>query len=347
MENWPRRWRSVVPDALGGINPVVAVAILGFVSVAILVGIGLVTATVIVRPRLTLRRRMENYGLSGGRGGGGAGRMPGNRQRRIQERLQELEEKKDKKRARRNQIRSDLLQAGIAMKIERYLMLTGAVGVLVALTAWAAGFSVFLAIPIGIIAAFGLPKAVLRLIARSRQKKFTTHFANAVDVIVRGIKSGLPVGECLAINGRESPEPVGEEFRHLVEGQKIGLTLEELLNRGLGRIPTTEYKFFAIVLQIQQKTGGNLARTLEGLSNVLRERKKLRDKIKALSSEAKASAMIIGSLPFIVGGMVALLNPDYIKLLFVTTMGNVMLGAGLVWMGLGILVMSKMINFKI
>ena len=183
--------------------------------------------------------------------------------------------------------------------------------------------------------------------ARSRQKTFTSHFANAVDVVVRGIKSGLPVGECLNIIGREAPEPVGEEFRNLVEGQKIGLSLEELLNRGLERIPTTEYKFFAIVLQIQQKTGGNLARTLENLSNVLRERKKMRDKIKSLSSEAKSSAMIIGSLPFFVCGMISLLNPDYMKLLFTTTVGNVLLGIGLGWMGLGVLVMSKMINFKI
>jgi len=336
-----------VPEALGGINPVVAVSILGFLSVAILVGIGLATATVVLRPRMVLRRRMENYGLSGGKGGGGVGRIAGNRQKRIQERLQELEEKKDKKRSRRNRIRGDLLQAGITMKIERYVMVTVAAGLVTALVVWASGFSLLLALPIGVIAAFGLPKMVLRMKARSRQKKFTQHFANAVDVVVRGIKSGLPVGECMAINGREAPEPVGEEFRHLVEGQKIGLTLEELLNRGLERIPTTEYKFFAIVLQIQQKTGGNLARTLENLSGVLRERKKLRDKIKALSSEAKASAMIIGSLPFFVAGMVGLLNPEYLKLLFVTTPGNIMLGCGLGWMGLGILVMSKMINFKI
>jgi tight adherence protein B len=335
-----------VPEAFG-LNPVVAIAILGFLSVAILVGIGLVTTTVVIRPRMVLRRRMENYGLVGSRSGGGGGRVTGNRQRRIQDRLQELEEKKDKKRARRNRIRNDLLQAGVAMKIERYAVLTVAAGLLTALVTWAVGFSVLLAVPIGVIAAFGLPKAVLRLMARSRQKAFTANFANAVDVVVRGIKSGLPVGECLAIIGREAPEPVGEEFRNLVEGQKLGLTLEELLNRGLDRIPTTEYKFFAIVLQIQQKTGGNLARTLDNLSGVLRERKKLRDKVKALSSEAKASAMIIGSLPFFVAGMISLMNPEYIKLLFVTTTGNFLLGAGFAWMGLGIFVMSKMINFKV
>lgn len=337
-----------MPEAAGGLNPVVAVTVLGFFSVALFVGIALVTATVVMRPRLVLRRRMETYGLSGSHGGGaGAGRLPGNRQRRIQERLQELEEKKNKKKSRRNQIRSDLLQAGIDMKVERYLVITAAVGVIIALLTWAAGASVWIALPVGVIGAFGLPKMVLKLIARSRQKTFTQHFANAIDVIVRGIKSGLPVGECLAIIGREAPEPVGEEFRHMVEGQKIGLTLEELLNRGLERIPTTEYKFFAIVLLIQQKTGGNLARTLENLSNVLRERKKLRDKVKALSSEARSSAMIIGSLPFFVCGMVSLMNPDYIKLLFVTLTGNIMLGGGLAWMALGVFVMSKMINFKV
>ena len=335
-------------DALSGIDPRITVLVLAILSLTMLLGIAIVTAAVVIRPRMILKRRLENYGLAGARGSSsGANRMPGNRQRRIQERLQELEEKKDKKRSRRNQLRADLMQAGLNVKVQRYVLITIGVGFVTALILWAAKFSPLLAIPVGVIAAFGLPKLVLKLMARGRQKKFTMHFANAVDVVVRGIKSGLPVGECLAINGREAPDPVGEEFRQLVEGQKLGLTLEELLGRGLERIPTTEYKFFAIVLQIQQKTGGNLARTLENLSNVLRERKKMRDKIKALSSEAKSSAMIIGALPFFVCGMISLLNPDYMTLLFTTTAGNIMLAAGLGWMGVGVLVMSKMINFKI
>lgn len=226
-------------------------------------------------------------------------------------------------------------------------MLTAIAGLVAASVAMLFGMHIAAAAAIGLVGTFGFPKLVLMLLGRSRKKKFTAHFATAVDVIVRGIKSGLPVGECLSIIGRESPEPVGEEFRLLIEGQKIGISLDELLNRGLERMPTPEFKFFAIVLLIQKQTGGNLATTLAGLSEVLRERKKMKDKVQALSSEAKSSAMIIGSLPFLVSGGMYGMNPEYMSLLFTTTVGNVLLGAGLTWMAIGVSVMTKMINFDI
>lgn len=145
---------------------------------------------------------------------------------------------------------------------------------------------------------------------------------------------------------REFDPPLGEEFRLLVEGQNLGLTIDDLMAKGIERLPTAEYKFFAIVTQIQRQTGGNLADTLSNLSTVLRERKMMRDKAQAMAAEAKASAMIIGSLPFAVAGLLSVVNPDYLMLLFTEKTGNILLGIGAFWMTCGSLVMRKMINFK-
>lgn len=317
-------------------------ALMILLMVTLIGGLGYI---VVLRPKLRLRRRMAEFGLVGSAGGGAARSTVNPRQRRIQEKLQELEEKGNKKK-RRNEIRVELLQAGLDINVQKYFLFTGLAGLGLALLAVLFQFGLFVGFLMALVGAFGLPKFVIRRIAKSRQKKFTQNFSNALDIMVRGVKSGLPVGECLAIMGREAPDPVGESFRLLVEGQKIGIALEDLLDRGLERMPTPEFKFFAIVLLIQQQTGGNLAGTLDGLSTVLRERKKMRDKVTSLSSEAKSSAMIIGSLPFFVAGMISLINPEYITLLFTETAGNVMLVGGFAWMGIGVLVMSKMINFE-
>lgn len=313
---------------------------------AILLTVLMLTAILVVRPRARLHKRMAAHGLVGGKDGGAVSKSGNPRQKRILEKLQELEDKK-KQKSRRNQIRTDLLQAGIDMAVKKYLIITAIIGLVTAAFLMLLSFSPFMAGPVGLVVAFLLPKVVLSFMARSRRKNFTRHFANAIDVLVRGIRSGLPVGECLAIISRESPDPVGEEFRQLVEGQKLGVALEDILRRGLERMPTSEFKFFAIVLQIQLQTGGNLADTLANLSSVLRDRKKMADKVKSLSSEAKASSMIIGSLPFAVAGMVSIMNPDYLTPLFTTQIGNILLVVGLGWMGVGIAVMKKMVSFEI
>ena len=319
----------------------------------LILGVGLAVSVMIlfgtafyftIKPRMILNKRLSSYGLKSKTGRVTGDRQVGNRQARIQERLQELEDKGKKKR-RRNQIRSDLLQAGLDVSVKNFLMVSATIGLVCAGIYMLMGLPTIGTIPTGIAGTFLLPKLGLKMMARSRQKKFTQNFANAIDVLVRGIKSGLPVGECLAIIGREAPEPVGGEFFLLVEGQKMGVALDTLLARGLERMPTAEFKFFAIVLQIQQQTGGNLADTLDGLSNVLRERKRMKDKIKSMSSEAKSSAGIIGSLPFFVAGMVSMMSPDYLDPLIYTDMGNYMIAGGLLWMGVGITVMMKMINF--
>jgi tight adherence protein B len=195
-------------------------------------------------------------------------------------------------------------------------------------------------------AGFGFPRWSLSFLTNRRRKKFTAEFANAIDVIVRSVKSGLPTSEALRIVAKESPEPVGSEFSRLVEGSKIGVTLDQGLKRMFDSMPTSEVGFFSIVMTIQSRSGGNLSEALGNLSAVLRDRKRLEGKIRAMSSEAKASAMIIGSMPPGVMMLVYMTSPGYITLLFTEKMGNLMLLGCVVWMGIGIFVMRKMINFK-
>ena len=179
----------------------------------------------------------------------------------------------------------------------------------------------------------------------SRFKRFSNEFPNAVDVIVRGVKAGLPLVDCLKIIAAEAQEPVRSEFKTMVQDQTLGMPLDEAVQRLPERVPLAEANFFGIVIAIQSRTGGSLSEALGNLSKVLRERKKMQAKIKAMSSEAKASAGIIGSLPVIVAGLVYLTSPDYITLLFTTTIGNAVLVASGLWMLMGCLVMRKMINF--
>lgn len=197
-----------------------------------------------------------------------------------------------------------------------------------------------------LVGGFGLPRFILSKITARRQKKFLAELANAIDVIVRGIKSGLPLNECLGVIAKESPEPVASEFREVIEQQRVGVSLSEALDRLTRRMPLTEVKFLAIVIAIQQQSGGNLAEALSNLSSVLRDRFKMQMKVKALSAEAKASAMILAALPPGVMLMVNASSPEYISPLFTTRTGNLFILAGLSWMGIGILVMRKMINFK-
>ena len=208
------------------------------------------------------------------------------------------------------------------------------------------GYAWYVAIGIGFAVGLGLPRWLLGFTINRRKKAFSKEFANAIDVIVRGVKAGLPLNECLKIIANETAEPVGPEFRQIVEGLKVGVTLEDGLKRMYDRMPIAEVNFFQIVLTIQQKTGGNLSEALGNLSSVLRDRKRLHGKIQALSSEAKASAGIIGSLPMVVMGLVYFTTPEYIALLFTERFGNFLLLCCAGWMSVGIFVMKKMIDFK-
>jgi tight adherence protein B len=218
----------------------------------------------------------------------------------------------------------------------------------VAVMVWvlAPGLPIVVPLLIGFAGMFGLPRWVLARMTKRRQTKFTDEFANAIDIIVRGVKSGLPLTECLNIISRESPQPVSGEFTELVEQQRVGVPLSEAFDRMMTRMPLAEVRFFAIVLAIQQQAGGNWSEALGNLAGVLRDRKRLQAKVRALSAEAKASAAVLGALPFAVTGIVYITTPDYISLLWTTRVGQFLLVAAGFWMTCGILVMRKMINFK-
>ena len=245
-------------------------------------------------------------------------------------------------------LRRRLEQAGFANASPRtFWIVSGVFGVIVALVCLITRQSILVVILAAFAVSLGLPRWVLGFLANRRTKRFTKEFANAIDVIVRSVRSGLPANEALRIVARESPDPVGSEFARLVDGLSVGVTLEQGLKKMHESMPTVEVGFFGIVMNIQSKAGGNLSEALANLSAVLRDRKRLEGKIKAMSSEAKASAMIIGSLPPVVMGIVWATTPGYISLLFTERMGNLMLAVCVFWMGTGIMVMRKMINFKL
>ncbi len=241
---------------------------------------------------------------------------------------------------------SRLRQAGLKVSVRTFWIVCAVLGVVAMLLAVVFRAPLIAGVGIGFAAGFGLPRWVLGFLIKRRTKKFTEEFPNATDVIVRGIKSGLPVNDCLKIIGRESSEPLGSEFRQLVESAAMGLTLEQALEKMYERMPTSEVRFFAIVLSIQAKTGGNLAEALGNLSAVLRARKLMVEKIKAMSGEAVASAFIIGSLPPGVMGLIFVSSPKYMMPLFTDPRGHLMLIGAAMWMATGVFVMKRMINFK-
>jgi tight adherence protein B len=296
-------------------------------------------------PRARIRQRVEALGRMVAARTAGQETDAGERRRLIQGKLKELE--RQRRKDRRDTVLHMILQTGLPLSLRGFVIASAACGFATGGLLALAGMGKAVCLIGAVGAALGPPRLVLKIVIKRRQKRFVDHFANALDILVRGTRSGLPVGECLRIVARESPAPVGPEFDFLTESQRVGMTLKQALARSVERMPVTELQFFAIVLLIQQQTGGNLAATLENLSGVLRSRRRLIDKIVALSSEARASAAIIGSLPFLVGGALALLSPDYVGLLFSERIGNVLIAGGLVWMALGVFVMHQMINFDL
>lgn len=238
-------------------------------------------------------------------------------------------------------------QAGLSWSRKHYWLLGVAIAIVLAIVLLSISGNWVLMLVGFLVGLFGLPRWYLTYLGKKRMLRFINEFPNALDVIVRGIKSGLPLNDCLRIIASEAQEPVKTEFRLIIEAQTLGLSLTDAATKLYERMPCTEANFFGIVLAIQQKTGGNLAETLANLSRVIRERRKMRDKIKAVSMEAKASAAIIGSLPPAVAGLVYLTSPGYMDALFYTNAGRIALAACGIWMVIGVLVMRKMINFEI
>lgn len=275
----------------------------------------------------------------------GGGDSSQQRRKNVQVMLKELEKQQAQKKARPT-LRRRIEQAGLSISPQTYWIFAGIGGSIAAVIAFLLVNTLY-AVPLaGFAFAFGLPRWVLGFLKNRREKAFTRELAPAIDTIVRSVKTGLPVNEALKLVGSEIPEPVSGEFRMLTEGLKVGVTMEDGLKRMYERMPTPEVNFFAIVMTIQQKTGGNLSEALGNLAGVLRDRKRLQGKIRAMSSEAKTGAMIIGSLPPGVMGLVYVTSPKYIEPLFTQELGNLMLIGCVVWMTAGVLVMKKMISFK-
>jgi tight adherence protein B len=265
------------------------------------------------------------------------------RKQQVQDTIKDIEDKQKAK--KRVPLRLLLTRSGLKLKPRTYYLYSAGVGLLAGFIVLITGSSPIVALLVAFACGIGLPRWLLFRTIKRRQAKFLQEFANAIDIIIRGVKSGLPLAECLQIIATEAPEPIQGEFVALVERQKIGVPLVRAFERMYERMPLQEVNFFAIVIIIQAQTGGNLAEALSNLSQVLRERYRFQAKVKAFSSEAKASARIIAALPLAVMVLMYLSSPEYISLLWTETLGNIMLVGSAIWMILGVLVMKKMINF--
>lgn len=268
---------------------------------------------------------------------------PEARRKQILAQLQDVERRERKARMT---MAAKLKQAGLSMSLRTFIIISVVAGVLSFLLALLLGLNLFLALGVGVAAGLGLPRWIVGHLGKKRMKKFSLAFPDAVDILVRGIKTGLPVHDCFKIIARESPEPLAGEFQRLVEGMGVGMTLSQSLAKMYERMPTPELNFFAIVIAIQQKSGGNLAEALGNLTTVLRARRLMSEKIKAMSSEAIASAGIIASLPPVVMILVTLSSPSYMLLMFTDMRGQVMLLGSAIWMACGVFTMKRMISFK-
>jgi tight adherence protein B len=268
------------------------------------------------------------------------------RRKAIDVTLRELDEKQKARKGTKPSLAGRMRQAGLSWNYKIYCIACvggGAASFLVA--AGIFGISLIPAIGFSLSGGMMLPHLYVNAKRKRRLKKFSAEFPNAVDIIVRGVKAGLPLVDCLRIISTEAQEPVRSEFKVILEDQTLGLPMDQAVQRLPERIPLAEANFFGIVIALQSRTGGSLSEALGNLSRVLRERKKMQAKIKAVSSEAKASAGIIGSLPVAVTMLIYITSPDYITLLFTTLTGNLVLAASGIWMLIGCLVMRKMINF--
>jgi tight adherence protein B len=262
--------------------------------------------------------------------------------KKISDSLKDLEKKSKRKGP---DLATRIAQAGLPIDKRQFLMISAGTAVAVMLLVFIKSGSLPLAGLVGVMAALGLPNLVLSRLRARRINKFVDIFPNALDIIVRGVKAGLPLGDTLRIIANESPEPVRSEFRKVVESQTLGLPLPEAAEKLAERVPVSETNFFSIVIGIQSKAGGNLSEAIGNLSRTLRERKKMRSKIKSMAMEAKASAAIIGLVPFVVTLMLYLSSPKYISLLWTTQHGRIVAAIACFWMSIGIVMMRKMINF--
>lgn len=269
------------------------------------------------------------------------------RKKSIQDQLKEFEDRQKARveKSKKISLNARLEQAGLLWEKKHFIYFSLVSGLIFFVLGFIISQNWLVIAAIAFVGTFGFPRWYIGMKRKRRFNAFLDEMPNAVDVIVRGVKAGLPLGDCIKIVAREAREPVASEFRKIVETQVMGVSLSEAVAKLPERVPLAEANFFAIVVAIQQKAGGGLAEALGNLAKVLRGRKTIKRKISALSAEAKASAWIVGSLPFIIAILIYFVAPDYISILFTTTTGNIVVGVSLFWMSLGILTMRKMVNF--
>jgi len=310
----------------------------------------------VAKKRAKMVAQGQKSGAANGRKGGDENSQ---RRKETQRMLTKLRDDGAERRKRfvPTDIKTKIEQAGLTLSPTLFWILSAVTGLVFAvlahmsgaegITAFGIAFKSKIAVIIGAaIGGFlGLPRWILGFLAKRRAAKLTSQFGDGIDIIVRGVKSGLPLVECLRIIARESPAPLGPEFAALTDNMAMGADIERALQTLYNRVPLPEINFFVIVLTIQSKSGGNLSEALGNLSNVIRSRRMMREKVKAMSSEAKASAGIIGSLPFAVGTMVYFTTPSYVLELFTTETGHFLLFVAFSMYSTGIMIMRKMINF--
>jgi len=238
-------------------------------------------------------------------------------------------------------------RTGKKWSVSQYIYVSAGIALAIAVLIFLQSGALLLALGVGMFVGAGLPHLVVGFFISRRTNAFVTKFPDAIELLVRGLRSGLPVTETLGVVAQEVPGPVGVEFRSIVDRIKVGKTMEDSLQDTADRLGIPEFNFFTITLAIQRETGGNLAETLSNLADVLRKRGQMKLKIKAMSSESKASAYIVGSLPFIVFGLVYWMNPEYLAGFFTDDRLIVAGLGGLLWMSIGVAIMAKMVSFEI
>ncbi len=305
-------------------------------------------AYVFVYPWLSGERRAEErqkalVGTSAQRAAERLNAATASKREQVAQSLKEIEARE--KRRNRLSLEMRITQAGLAWTKPRFFLVSAGLGLATALLLFLMTHRPVMALAGLFVGGLGLPRWLLAHLRNKRMKRFVEELPNALDVVVRGVRAGLPLGDCLKIIASEAAEPVRSEFRAIVEAQALGLSVTDACARLPERMPIPEANFFAIVIAIQQKAGGNLSEALGNLSRVLRERKKMKGKIQAMSMEAKASAGIIASLPFVVAILVYITSPSYIELLWLKDTGKIALAVSGGWMLVGIMVMRNMINF--
>lgn len=289
------------------------------------------------------RRQMAVSGISTERLSNSGRAKEVSRRDQVAQSLKEIETRE--KARNKFSIEARIAQAGLDMPKRKFILLSAGLGLFIGAMAFGILGDPLFALAGMFAGGAGLPLWILSFLRQRRIDAFINEFPNAMDVIVRGVKAGLPIGDCLRIIANESAEPVRSEFRVIVDAQTLGMPMPEAVAKMYDRVPIAEANFFGIVLAVQTKAGGNLSEALANLSRVLRERKKMKGKIKAMSMEAKASAAIIGALPIIVMVMLYISTPRYIELLWTTNSGLIAMAVSGFWMVMGLLVMRKMINF--